>query len=484
MPKCKIFAKIKLYTHIAILIIHYIYSIDRRTNFKNMQNFSWQQFGLKKDPYDTAPLVEGGDLAIEKAFVGREQEKKFLNSLFESSEKLCLTICGDVGVGKTSLSNFHKFIWKNCEQKMLFSFRREIEACEYLLDKKNFLIEIIGSVLREIKLVEPKLLKDATLTKLNQIVDISQSIAISGGASIYGAGLNFGRDKTPILPIQLSVAILEEYFFALLDFIRSNEINGKKYSGLIVHVNNFDIVIKEENTKRKVINFFNEIRNLLQTQNVYFLFLGPKNFFKDIISTQQRVKSIFCQIPLQVKPLSKKEIVEAFDERMLLLQSSDVSKYIKPIEDEVVFRLYDLYQGDIRKIMIALSAILNQCSDKLVKTLSIDESMLLLGEERWNQMNMAIKLTDEQKIILRYLIDKDKISQKEVITIFKKAQSNVSGYYFKPLRDAGIIEEKEKIGKIPYWGLTGDYVPLKWVVKSQKRITQDINDKSGQLAIV
>lgn len=118
---------------------------------------------------------------------------------------------------------------------------------------------------------------------------------------------------------------------------------------------------------------------------------------------------------------------------------------------------------------------------KLTKSLSIDESMLLLGKERWEKIKMAIKLTEEQKTILYYLIEKDKISQKEIATIFKKAQSNVSGYYFKPLRDAGIIEEKEKIGRVSYWGLATDYIPLKWFFESQKKLKQDINNKSKQL---
>lgn len=226
-----------------------------------------------------------------------------------------------------------------------------------------------------------------------------------------------------------------------------------------------------------IYNNFNEIRDILQMQDVYFLFLGPKNFFKDIISTQQRVKSIFYQIPLKIEPLSKKEIVTALEERMELLQSSDVSGHIKPIEDEVIFRLYDLYQGDIRSIMSAVGSILSQCSDRLTKSLSVDESMLLLGEERWEKIKMVISLTKEQETILRYLIEKDKVSQKEISNIFKKTQANVSYYYFKPLKDARIIEEKEKAGKVPYWGLTADYIPLKWYIESQKNIRQEINNK-------
>jgi len=135
-----------------------------------MACINWQQFGLRKNPYDTLPLVEGGDISIDKAFVGRNAEKKILDDLFASNDRVCLTICGDVGVGKTSLANFHKFIWKYTKEKLLFSFRREIEANNDILNKKNFLVEIIGSFLREIRLLQPDLLKDELLEKISQIV--------------------------------------------------------------------------------------------------------------------------------------------------------------------------------------------------------------------------------------------------------------------------------------------------------------------------
>ena len=113
---------------------------------------SWQQFGLKKNPYDTLPLVEGGDLPIEEAFVSRQEEHNFIDRLLSAEDRLCFAVCGDVGVGKTSFVNFQKFIWKYKKEKLLFSTRREIEASARLLDKKNFIVEIIGAVLQEIKL--------------------------------------------------------------------------------------------------------------------------------------------------------------------------------------------------------------------------------------------------------------------------------------------------------------------------------------------
>ncbi|MBI5411545.1 hypothetical protein HZA43_00025 [Candidatus Peregrinibacteria bacterium] len=452
-----------------------------------MHPINWQQFGLKKDPYDTLPLIEGGDLPIEEAFVGRTEEQRFLDALLESENRLCLTILGDVGVGKTSLANFQKFIWKYDKPKLLFSFRREIEASDSLLNKSNFLIEIIGSVLREIRLLDGNLLKHDLLNSLNQIVDVTQSSSISAsvGGSVYGFGANLGLGNAGAItqPIQLSIATLERYFSELIKFIKETPIAGLSYSGLIIHVNNFDVVSADPSQKKKVIGFFNEIRDILQTPDTYFLFLGPKHFFKDIISSQQRVKSIFFQTPLKINPLSKSEIIQAFNGRMELLKSDDVAEYIKPIADEVVYRLYDLYKGDIRSVMTGIRDILGQHSERLTQPLSVADAMLLLGQGRWDRIEQVVKLTSEQKKVLHFFIKSEQyISQRDVSKFLEIAQPNVSGYYFKPLKEAGIIEEKERKGRELLWGLSIDYLPLKWLIEEQKIATQAIKEQAEQLS--
>ncbi len=445
---------------------------------------NWQQFGLKNNPYDTFPLVEGGDISIKDAFVGRIKERQFLDSIFESENRVCLTICGDTGVGKTSLANFHKFIWKYSTPKLLFSFRREIEACEDLLDKKSFIIEILASVLREIKLLDPDLLKNEFLVKAQSIVDISQSLTISGGLSVgwaeYKFGVDLSKQNNIAQPIKFSTSVLEEYLSLLVEFIQQNPIGGYTYSGLVIHVNNFDVLLSKKENEKRVVRFFNEIRDLLQTKKTYFLFLGPKNLFRDIVSKEQRVKSIFFQTPLILNPLTKTEVVEAFEERMRSLKSDGVTEYIKPVNDEVIFQLYDLYEGDIRSIMSAVRDIIGYYSEKLINQLSVDEAMVLLGKERIERIENFNQLTPEQKKILNILVREKHISQKEVAKILNKPQSNISGYYFKPLKEAGIIEEKHRNGKTIYWGLTKLYEPLKWVYESKKQIESDIEQSVTQ----
>ncbi len=445
---------------------------------------SWQQFGLKKDPYDTTPLVEGGYISIEDAFVGRENERNFIDNLLNAEDRLCLTVCGDVGVGKTSLANFQKVIWKYKKEKLLFSARREIEANDRLLNKKNFIIEIIGSILQEIKLREPDLLKDDLLKKLINLVDVSQTLDLSFGASVMGYGGSIAKGGGTTQPMQLSEAILEGYFQSLLDFIINNEIGGHKYSGLIVHANNFDVVMDSAESKQKVIKFFNEIRDFLQKQNVYFIFLGPKNFYKDIISTQKRVKGIFYQTPLQIKPLSKTEIAQAFDNRMRLLQSDEVSGYTKPVEDAVIYKLYDLYNGDIRSIMTSVREIIGQL-DSSSKSLKVEKAMVLLGKFLWDEITNVLKLTNAQIEVIEKFIESDSyLSQKQLSKILKKAESNISGYYVAPLKEVNIIEEKDRRGKEIFFGLTDRYMPLKELAKYQKELKQEaIKERAEQRSL-
>lgn len=443
---------------------------------------SWQQFGLKKDPYDTLPLVEGGDLPIEEAFVGREKERAFIDNLLAAEDRLCLTICGDVGVGKTSLVNFQKFIWKYKKEKLLFSPRREIEASQRLLDKKNFIIEIIGSVLQEIKLRDDELLKREPLQKLIRIVDISQTLELSLGVNILGYGGSLSGGKDVVQPMQISISVLEGYLRTLLEFVVQNEIGGYKYSGLLVHINNFDVVMGTKEMNNAVIRFFNEIRDLLQTPQIYFVFLGPKNLYKDIIATQKRVKSIFYQTPLQIKPLIKTEIVQAFDKRMNLLQSENVSSFTKPVEDAVIFQLYDLYGGDIRSVMGAVRDIIGQL-DSSGRPLKVEEAMVILGRLRWEEINNALSLTDGQIEMLKAIIESDNyLSQKQAATKLNKLESNVSGYYFKPLKESDIIEEKGRAGKEVFYGLTPKYTPLQEFVASQKKLrTEVLEQRQNQM---
>ncbi|MBI2426555.1 MAG: hypothetical protein HYV34_01790 [Candidatus Kerfeldbacteria bacterium] len=449
-----------------------------------MRIANWQHFGLRENPYDTSPLKEGASLPIQKAFVGREKEQTFLDHLFLSGNRVCLAVCGDVGVGKTSMVNFHKFQWKYHKEQLLFSSRKEIEAHRNLLTKEAFLLEIIGSLLREIELLDSTLVKDELLAKLGTFLDITYKKDLSFEANIMGSGIGMSRDTVIDKPDHLPMAKLEGYFQDLLEFIRRNEIGGYRYSGIIVHVNNFDVVLREEDQRHRVVQFFGEIRDLLQTPNAFFLFLGPSGFFRQIIAPEQRVKSIFHPAPMMLEPLSKKEIVHTLDERMNILKSETAQKYIKPVSDEVVFRLYDIYQGDIRSIMSALNDIVSQYSEQVRSPLVLDEAMVLLGDALWERISQTVSLTREQKqLLLHIAASPSPLTQKQVAEDLHKEPANISGYYFRRLKDAGVIELKEQKGKLKYWGLTSQYLPLHEYSASLIRLKEGQSELDHQLSM-
>jgi len=422
---------------------------------------NWQQFGLKGNPYDTLPLVEGGEVSLEAAFVGRERERQVIESAFSQDSRAAIAICGDVGVGKTSLANMEKFSWKYGKTKPLFSFRREIEASVPLLNKREFILEIIGSTLREITLVDPRLLQQKTLRKLNRLVDVSfeRSLTFSAGVAAGVINGSVGVSAQTTLPQEMSMSSLEKCLWELLQFVSTEKINGRRHQGLIIHMNNFDVAIEQD--RPRVRQFFQDIRDVLQMPHLYALFLGPRDFFDSVISTHPRVRSMFSQPIIQLEPLSKEEILEVFRERMTLLRSHHVKQVTEPIALEVISALYDLHAGDIRSIMASINHILSEYPNIVAHTLNLSEAMLLLGQWQWEQVTHVSGLTREQQDVLRHIARApEQVNQKELARMLHKAEANISGYYMKPLKERGVIELKEKKGREKYWGIASAYMPL------------------------
>lgn len=332
------------------------------------------------------------------------------------------------------------------------------------------------------KLLDTDLLKKPLLQKIQTVVEVSQSVALSGGASAYGFGLNASKSKDIMAPAELTVIALEGYFRDLVTFIKETKIASYTYSGLIVHVNNFDVVL--ESNEEDVKKFFNEVRDLLQTPDVYFIFIGPTNFYEKVLVPLQRVRGIFHGMPLMIKPMSKTDLHKALHERMELLKSEDVSNFVRPFEDRLISELYDLYDGDVRSILNGLVSIMREYSNRLAKTLTVKEGLLLLCRELWRKIEQTASPTDEQKQILQFIADQEKaVSNKEIADALGKQESNMSSYYLKPLRDAGIIELKDQVGNKKFWGISKRYSILSRFNELQEEVSSDSSKKTTQLTL-
>lgn len=452
-----------------------------------VMGINWQQFGLKKNPYNIRPLQEGGDAPIEKLFVGREKEQHILDRIFASDESGCLTICGKVGVGKTSLANYEKHVWKYNRPKLLFSARRELEANEGCLTKQQFILGIITSVLREIELLDPELLKnEGEFARLKNLGDIILTVESSWNLNVgiplgYSGGVGGGKSLTPNQPLQLTDAALEGHFSKLVELLIKYPIAGRQYSGLIVHMNNFDVVMKRKGGEQKIIKFFDEVRDFLQHPNTFFIFLGPQGFFKDVISREQRVKANFSQSPILLEPLTKAELIQALRARIEAFKSEGVVRPLQPVKDEVISRFYDLYEGDVRSILSALSDILKRGGNHITTTLGIDEALALLANDR--REKIAEVMTPEMERILQLFLDSpEPIRQTDIVQQLNKQATNISTY-LRPLKERGVIKVVEIKGKNQYLDLSVDYACLRYFATAKKEIQTKADQANEQLSI-
>ena len=84
----------------------------------------WKVYGLRDNPFSTKALsTSNGLLPIAKAFVGRSLEslesERFINIL-RNPGGACLVVEGEIGVGKTTFVNYHRYLWEHeAEDKLL-----------------------------------------------------------------------------------------------------------------------------------------------------------------------------------------------------------------------------------------------------------------------------------------------------------------------------------------------------------------------------
>lgn len=77
----------------------------------------WSRYGFRGNPFDTAALSAsaGALLPVSKAIVGRDMEStesKMLSGVLRSGGGGRAVVEGDVGVGKTTFVNYHRYLWE------------------------------------------------------------------------------------------------------------------------------------------------------------------------------------------------------------------------------------------------------------------------------------------------------------------------------------------------------------------------------------
>ena len=161
----------------------------------------WSRYGFRGNPFDTAALSAsaGALLPISKAIVGRgmeSNESKMLLGVLRSTGGGRAVVEGDIGVGKTTFVNYHRYLWEVEAKDKLLTPATEI-AVSGNLTIASFVNNIVGALLGKIVLLqgEKYVHSRPLLHELFLLNRVFTHRSLDVQASLFGFGGGVGRSR-------------------------------------------------------------------------------------------------------------------------------------------------------------------------------------------------------------------------------------------------------------------------------------------------
>jgi hypothetical protein len=419
----------------------------------------WERYGFRDNPFDTRALSlsPGSLLSVADAFVGRAMtspESTLMTNFLRSSGGGRVVVEGDVGVGKTTFVNYHRYLWqKEAKTKLLtpateISVQGDWGTRELLL---NVLTLLAGRL--SLSMTPKKLESDHLLTEIQALtgVLVREWASVSGGISILGIGGNAGKTKS--LAVQrgeISTAGLREYLHKLLERVRQ-----LGYVGAILHFNNLELLARRD--PAGLVSFFEEVRDVLQTPSVYFVFVGYTGMFQQIIVPHERVRSVFFGRSIHLPPLSREEVHQAIARRYELL-AVQPKRWIPPVDDLVVDYLYEVFKGRIRFVMDAITSLVTHLPDGMTGTLATESAQSLLEQLTWERVKSL--LSEAELFVLRAAVREVRFTNSSLVKATGKGKQNITKYTNRFL-DLHLIHPAERRGRNVYYDISPDLALLR-----------------------
>ncbi|NUM37433.1 MAG: HTH domain-containing protein [Candidatus Brocadiae bacterium] len=441
----------------------------------------WEKYGFHTNPFDTNPLTaESSFLPIAEAMVGRgsdTKESQILTNFLRNRGGGRILIEGNIGVGKTTFINYHRYLWEHYSRDRLFTTNREISVTSRWQISQflgNILASLLSKLLSQFK--EEKILKNSIFKEVLAFSRVFYNYNYTIEASALGFGGGFGKSEQINVP-NISESQLLEYFSLMV-----LEIKKLGYAGLFLHLDNLELLNRED--LRRTHTFFEEIRDILQVTDVYFVFVAKRGFFREVISPLERVRSIFFGRPVVVNALTKEQVLDAVHRRYHLL-SITKDKFIAPVEDSFIEYLHDLYGGRLRYIMDALNMLLPEIATKRAETISTEQAQKKLKNLVAEQTREH--LTPLEWNLLLFCCQQENFTNGYLSNHFSLPTSNISRILNR-LSDLDMIYLDQKEGKNIYYRVSEFAKPLKdWkddvMGKNDTTISREIDstNKTRQL---
>lgn len=362
----------------------------------------WKRYGFSGDPFETYPLPISYDrpeagLSVMNAYVRRGgplDPGNVLINFMKNPGGGRIAIEGEPGVGKTTFVNFHRFEWEFKADPPLISPVTHISVQKHWKEE-DFLLNILSALSARIRLEESiNFSKNELLQEISAITGIHRDtdggFGLSASIAGFGGGVNHSSASSFHIG-NVTTVNLREYLKKLVGFVQSE----LGFEGVIFHLDNLELLGHSSDSLLQ--QFFEDIRDVLQEPNIYYIFVGYPGMYQSVIAQSQRVKSIFFDKPLFLDPLSLDQVREIIDLRYEVLGMTGKS-WIKPVEDEVIDFYYETFDGKIRNIMNGITSLISHIPDSYANTLTVAEVSGLLKEILENELRPT--LTKNEKNVL------------------------------------------------------------------------------------
>lgn len=379
-------------------------------------------------------------------FVGRNNETKLVLDKIASSNNTRMVIEGAAGVGKTTFIHHLKYIMG--EKNSYLTFYDHIRITQDYTSSQ-FVIDLIHNILLALYRNHPKRIKEFekndTIQSAKRLIMESVESQWGVGASVFGFGGSLSKSKSHIIPF-----FQAQQFYNYLDELM-NAIYSFGFKGIIIQINNLENLCSENPDIAR--NFFNDIRDFLLIPGYHFLFGAKLGFTDDILGKDERVRSIF-PVPILLESLTTDEIFTVLAKRYKYLEDKK-SSLISPVEDLVIEKYHQLFQGNLRSMLSTMSDAIELRGQLLQPALLTYEAINPLLKNKYQRYieakftepawNLLLLLKDEKKIFRQTDLSKEKtgLSQGRISQICTELESG-----------GGIICTQTK-GRSKYYDLSG-----------------------------
>jgi len=410
----------------------------------------WERYGFRGYPFETGPLPVnfGEGLSVGTAYIeraGKLNPGTVLQNFLRNPGGGRIVVEGEPGVGKTTFVNFHRYEWGSEAKPPLLSPVSEISV-KHGWSENDFLISLIAALSARIRLEldEKAIAKDKLFQQVSAITGVRREKDGGFGFSItvLGSGGGVSRSGKPSYTAgNLTTDDLRDFLRRLVQKAKTDV----GCSGVIFHLDNLELLKRQG--EDVLANFFDDIRDAIQEPDVYFIFVGYRGMFQNTIVPNSRVRSIFFDKPLFLKPLSKKRVHEIIQRRYELL-AAEGKTIIKPVHDRVIEFLYDAFDAKLRPIMNAVTSLVSHLPDSVAETLELDEAVELLREIQMGEI--GAHLTDAEKDLFLAAARLKRFTPTALAKETGKSKQMINKHLNR-LMEHGYVYHTEKVGRSQYY---------------------------------